>query len=117
MSLWFRWNPHCRIRYQSSAGASTTDLGLGIAILYHLSPPSDRRTFFLGFGPGLRFIDAANAADTQFSVSMVAGMKFPLAGDLGMLTEAFFLHGFETDQQFAFNGLGLDVGISFFTGG
>ena len=44
-------------------------------------------------------------------------MKFPVGGAFGLRTDAFFGHGFETDQSLAFNVVGLDVGISFFTGG
>jgi hypothetical protein len=107
--------PSVGFTYLSVSGESLTELGAGLAFVYHFTSDVSRPRVYLGAGGSLDLIDIGDASDAQFGAGALFGVKLPAGDQFAVRLEAQYVRAFESDDRLGSNIIGALVGFSFFT--
>lgn len=100
--------------FTSFDGEDASDFSFQAGLQYHLAPPVQRTTFYLGAAGAINIVDNSDQSDTQFGISGEAGFKLHVSDRVGFRLAGQFLRAFESEAYPAFNGIGASAGVSFF---
>ncbi len=107
--------PSVGLTYLSVSDQSLTELGAGLAFVYHFTSDASRPRVYLGAGGTLDLIDFGDASDTQFGAGALFGVKLPAGNQFAVRLEAQYVRAFESDDRLGASNIGAFVGFSFFT--
>lgn len=94
---------------------TTYNFGLGALIHLQSGQPVGTGLYIRPFAAlsGASVSDEGSTNQPQLGVGL--GYKLPLANRLASRFEVNYTHGFETDDLYSSNAIGLRIGFSFFT--
>ncbi len=99
--------PNFSLQRASSGGSSATEWDIGANLLYHFGDDPAMTRFFVAFGPSLVVASGGDETDSQFGVTVGAGVKIPASDLLLFRLGAGYTKFFEKENEL--------VGLNVFT--